>query len=147
MAFRSLLCLGLASWAWPALAVADVVDCSLSQARVDVSRLDIDNGSSLLLHQDDLVRFYPDRALRMGVSGVVLLACGRTDQGMDCVVREATPTDENFEARSLRLMVLVPRRFRDTAIFRVDYTMLAVGTCFDPFRRAPDWRPGPARRR
>lgn len=46
MAFRSLLCLGLAAWTWPALAAANVVYCSPSQARVDVSRLDIDNGSS-----------------------------------------------------------------------------------------------------
>jgi hypothetical protein len=147
MTLRSLLCLGAAVLVWPTLAAADVVDCSLSQARVDVSRLDIDNGSSLLLHQEDLGRFYPDRALRMGVSGTVLLACAKSDQGMDCVVREATPIDQNFESRSLRLMALVPRRLRDTAIFRVDYTILAVGTCFDPFHRVPDWPAGRARRR
>lgn len=77
---------------------------------------------------------------------MVLLACDRTDTGMSCEVREATPTDQNFESRSLRLMTLVPRRFRDTAIFRVDYTMLAVGSC-EPLRRAPDWRPGRGRSR
>lgn len=144
MRLRSLLMLALAAsvLASPALAAGDVYDCTLTKARVDISRLDIGNGSSIPLHQEDLVRFYPDRAWRMGVSGMALLACSRSDQGMDCAVQGATPPDQNFDTQSLRLMALVPRRLRDTAIFRVDYTILEVGSCFSPFSRAlaPEWR-------
>lgn len=148
MRLRPLLILALAaSVASPALAAGDVYDCTLTKARVDISRLDIGNGSSIPLHQEDLVRFYPDRAWRMGVSGMALLACSRSDKGMDCEVREATPTDQNFDTQSLRLMVLVPRRLRDTAIFRVDYTILEVGSCYAPFTFAPDRRLQQARPR
>ena len=139
MAFRSLLCLGMVAWAAcsPASAAGNVIDCSQPQVRVDVSRLD--GGSLHLFLPEELSRFYPDRARRMGVSGMAIVVCSRTGEVLDCAVQETTPADWSFE-QSVRLPRLLTRWISDKAIFRMDYTILSPGSCYAPFTRAPDWR-------
>jgi protein TonB len=63
---------------------------------------------------DDVARYYPDRALRMGLSGRATLLCKVAASGavQNCVVTVESPADEGFGAASLkvaRLFVMRPK--------------------------------------
>lgn len=83
----------------------------------------------------------------MAVGGTATLTCAWEDEAMHCSVQEATPADYGFEVMSQRLMRLYSRGFRGPAVFRVDYTILFAGSCYQPFAWAPDRRLAPTRRR
>ena len=138
MAFRPLLVLALSASAVgsPAGAAGNVdYSCSIqNQVRVDLTRLD--GGPPLLIRQEYLMRYYPDRARRIGVAGMVILACDRTPEGLGCVLRDETPSDLDFGAKSLLVTRLFPR-FLSTAVVRVDFTVLSPGSCSDPLSKAP----------
>lgn len=138
MRLQSLLFLALALTApGPSAFAAGNVDtsCSVkSQARIDLTRLD--GGPPLLIRQDDLIQFYPDRPHRVGAGGVVILSCDRTPGGLGCVVQKETPPDMGFAGKGLAITRLVPR-FAGTAVVRVDFTILSPGSCSDPLSKAP----------
>ena len=140
MTIRFLPCLIFAlAMGSPALAMANVVDCSLPQARIDITRLD--GGRFYLYPQQDLSRFYPDRAWRTGVSGMAIVVCNRNGETLDCAAQETSPADMGFDTRSARLVAVFARTvIGEKAVFRVDYTSLSQGTCYAPFTYAPDWR-------
>jgi hypothetical protein len=120
----------------PAVSAGNIdYSCSIrNSARVDLTRLD--GGPPLLIRQDDLMHFFPDRPRRMGVSGSVIVACDRSPEGLGCTLRDETPVDMAFGARGLMLTRLFPRSL-STAVIRVDFTILSPDSCSDPLSKVP----------
>lgn len=138
MTLRFSLGLALAgALSWPAPSHAWVRDCSLPQARIDISRLD---GAPVYISPpSDLARYYPIEAQLAGVSGTAIVVCDRLGGALDCVAQKVSPAGMGFE-HSARLVRIHDKRIGSGAIFRVDYTSLSVGDCSTPFTAAPDWR-------
>jgi hypothetical protein len=101
---------------------------------VDLTRLD--GGPPLLIRQTDLVRYFPDRPRRIGASGMAILTCDRTPEGLNCALQDEAPSDMSFGAMSLRLTRLFPRHL-STVVVRVDFTILSPGSCYDRLSNAP----------
>jgi len=60
----------------------------------------------------DVMRVYPGRAFRRGVSGAALVACSVSKEGtlVDCSVLEETPSGEGFGEAALKLTRLYTMR-------------------------------------
>jgi protein TonB len=60
----------------------------------------------------DVMKVYPGRALRRGVSGAALVACSVSKEGtlVDCSVIEETPVGEGFGEAALKLTRLYVMR-------------------------------------
>ena len=63
---------------------------------------------------EDVARYYPDRAQRMGAEGRVVLSCSVTARGTleNCSVVEESPADQDFGSAALRMTRLFRMRPR-----------------------------------
>jgi TonB family protein len=75
---------------------------------------------------EDIERYYPERAMRMGISGSVELACTLNTQGRldGCAVTSEAPADQGFGEAAVRLAKLAhgePRATDAKVAYRVEF--------------------------